>query len=248
MLVIPYLASNKSPEIMTLLLQVVSTANQPEATVSAAVISASVVVVSSIVTLAMQAYNNRKTNEYNLRILAEKKTEEQRKDIYKRLNEFYGPFQQYLNKSLELYRIFSANKPDGFRSLTYFLDREQQYAGYGKVTLTKNEEAIFAEIISIGEKLEEIIVTKAGLVDDPILRQDFTEEASGQESTGISGSNGMLAFLGTHLLVMRLAYKGELQGDTQTYSKYVFPRGLPNVVENNITRLNKELERLNSVS
>jgi hypothetical protein len=202
-------------------------------------------VILNIISLSIQTLFNQRTQNHNQRVLADKKIEEKRKEIYKKLDDFYGPFQQYLSKSLELYRIFSANKPEGFRALTYLLEPNQLYNGI-KIDLTSNDKAIFSEIISVGKQLEKLILTKAGLIDDPSLRQD-SSSASNTVPTDVSGlqKNGLLALLTTHLFVIRLAYEGKLTGQLDVYKNYVFPRNLPLLIENNIKRLNNELDELN---
>lgn len=214
--------------------------------VFAALISASALLLVNIITQIFQIVSNNRTHAHNKRVLADKKLEEKRKEIYKKLDNFYGPFQQYLAKSAELYQIFIAGKPAGFRALTYFLDRTQLYDSK-RVELTENDKAIFAEILSVGKQLEKLALSKAGLVDDPTLRQDASPATSDAAVTDVSGlqRNGLLALLTTHLFVIRLAYEGRLTGQLEVYKNYVFPRALPPIIESNIVRLNQELDTLN---
>lgn len=214
--------------------------------VFAALISASALLIVNIVTQILQIRSNNRTHEHNKKVLADKKLEEKRKEIYKKLDDFYGPFQQYLGKSSELYQIFIADKPADFRALTYFLDRTQLYDGK-RVMLTENDRAIFAEILSVGKQLEKLVLSKAGLVDDPTLRQDGSPATGDAAVTDVSRprKNGLLAVLTTHLFVIRLAYEEKLTGQIGVYKNYVFPRELPPIIEDNIARLNQELNTLN---
>jgi len=216
--------------------------------VIAAIITGLIVIGVNIVTTIIQVRASNRTHTHNQNTLADKKIEEKRKEIYKKLNEFYGPFQQHLGKSLELYRIFRADKPSDFRALTYFLDPNQLYDGR-RVELTDNDKAIFNEIVAVGKQIEELILSKAGLIDDPSLRQDMSQVVTEKISTDVTGlqTNGSLALLATHLFVIRLAYEGKLKGQVDIYKNYVFPRTLPPIIESNIARLNSELEELNSI-
>lgn len=109
---------------------------------------------------------------YNRAALKEKKRSERRDLITKKLNEFYGPLLSYLNIVKALYQLFRANKPAGFRTLIFLLDRNQEYEMNGikqTVVLSKSDEQLLKEIIEIEQKIEDLIVEKGGLVDDPAL-------------------------------------------------------------------------------
>ena len=177
--------------------------------------------------------------------LEEKRIEEKRKDVSKKLDEFYAPFQLYINKSYELNKIFKKGKPQDFRALTYLLDPNQEYPGFGRIILTDNDKVIFNEILEIGKKIEELSIAKAGLVDDPRLAYKYIPSA---EYTDIKfeGDNGLLALLSAHLLVIRHAYEGRIIGQVDDYKNYVFPLEINNILKENINRLNEELSNLRS--
>lgn len=177
--------------------------------------------------------------------LEEKRIEEKRKIISKKLDEFYAPLQQYLNLSKELNKIFKKDKPKGFRVLTYLLDPNQEYQGVGKVVLTDNDKIIFNEILEVGKKIEELIVSKASLADDPRLTYKYVPS---KEVTDIQfdGENGLLALLGAHLLVIRHAYEGHLVGQVEAYRSYVYPSEINSIIKENIDRFNHELSQLNT--
>ncbi len=184
----------------------------------------------------------RELTEMNL---DEKRIEEKRKEISKRLDDFYGPLQQYLNKSHDLYEIFKRGKPANFRTLTYLLDKEQIFPDGTKVKLTDNDKVIFSEIIAIGKKIEELILSKASLSDDSRLTYHY--EPSQEEKTVIPEDNsGLLSLLGTHLLVIRHAYEDRIIGQAADYKNRVFPRAITKILKENVDRLNKELSELRS--
>jgi hypothetical protein len=163
-------------------------------------------------------------NENTIKTLNSKKTEERKNEIYKKLNEFYGPFYQLRSKSKLLYIEFSEkfkkDEPNkNFRTLTFLLDN-------GVIAIPENEKILLNEIINIGEKCENLIHDKAGLIDDEELRTVWFPKAS------------------THYLLIRLAYQGSLSGDSLKYSKYTFPTEIDTLIERRIKALQLELETL----
>lgn len=148
-----------------------------------------------------------------------KKQEDDKKEIQKRLDEFYGPFYQLRMKSNLLYQKFRENynsDPD-FSTLTYILDEKK---------FTKNEEELLKEIIKIGEECEKLIHAKAGLIDDFNLRTNVIPRAS------------------THFLILRLAHAGSLKGDVQKFRSHVFPKELDQLLEKRRGELEIELKKI----
>lgn len=95
--------------------------------------------------------------------LLSKKDEEKRQDIYKKLNEFYGPLLQLRKKSNILYNKFRASyisQYPNFSTLTYLLDNG---------IISGNEKVLLDEIINIGIQCEKLIHEKSGLIDDADL-------------------------------------------------------------------------------
>ena len=158
----------------------------------------------------------------NKKTLQSKQLEEKRSDIYKKLNEFYGPIIQLRKKSNLLYQKFSEefrNSDPNFATLPYLLT--------GGV-LTSNQKILLQEILKIGEKTENLIHDKAGLIDVKELRLDLIPKAT------------------AHFLIMRLAFSGALQGDAQKYGDMTFPRDLDAKLEERKSQLEQELRQLNS--
>ena len=150
-----------------------------------------------------------------------KKEEEERADIHKRLNEFYGPLLQLRKKSNLLYQKFSEDyrKSDpNFSTLIYLLD--------GK-TFEPNELVLLTEIIRIGKKCENLIHDKAGLIDDSNLRTEIIPRAT------------------THFLVLRLAYQKALKGEIDKFRNLTFPKELDDLLEEKKKKLEYRLKELN---
>ena len=205
-----------------------------------ALIAAFVSVALGILTVLMQYRTHREQ-------IIEKRKEEKRREIHKKLNEFYGPFQQYLNASKEFYKILRKGKPNGFTVLTYLLNPEQKYRsedGEKKIILNEGDKHLLDQIFHFGQKIEDLIVEKAGLVDDPELRYDFKIDPS--ISKAKLQDNGLLALAKVHFQIIRMAYSGKLHGEEERFKDYLFPRQLPDKIESRINHLQSELNELNS--
>lgn len=160
----------------------------------------------------------------NTRTLNAKALEEKRNEIYKKLNEFYGPIIQLRKKSHLLYLKFSERlikQDSNFATLPYLLNRGE---------LLPNEDILLKEIIEIGTQIETLIHLKAGLIDVPELRLNLIPRAS------------------THFLIMKLAYSRVLSGDANRYMDLTFPRDLDDLLEARKLDLENELKILNTIA
>jgi hypothetical protein len=149
--------------------------------------------------------------------------EDERKEIYKKLNDFYGPLLQLRKKSEKLYRLFSkrlGKEGENFRTLNHLLEGKE---------MTENEKVLLEEIIKIGEKCEDLIHQKSGLIDDRELR------------------NNILPRLTTHLLIIRIAFEGKLKNHTDEFNDLAFPREVDDLLEEKIQHLQKRLKELNRI-
>lgn len=155
---------------------------------------------------------------FNLRMLRRQRHEDERKESYKKLNAFYGPFQQRLGKGRELYLVFSASRPPEFRTLTAMLKGEK-FSGTDKILLE--------EILKINSEMEELITSQSGLIDDPDLRH-------------------LLAKAGTHFRILDVIYRKKIRGDLDRFESHVFPRELSEKIEVEIQKLKARLKKLNS--
>jgi hypothetical protein len=151
--------------------------------------------------------------------LKQQQREYERKEIYKKLNEFYGPVQQYLGKSYELYGMFTASRPADFRTLIALLEG-RKFEGNDKVLLD--------QIVEIINKVEDLLLKNSGLVDDKELRE-------------------LLAKAGTHFRVLQLAYQGILAGEVERFQDYVYPRDLNQKIDEQIEKLKARLNELNTM-
>lgn len=158
---------------------------------------------------------------FNVKLLKQKKYEEERKLINEILTNLYGPIKQYLNKSRELYIRFTLNKPENFRTITALANG---------VVFAGNDKVLLEEIINIGIKVEDIIIAKAGLIDDNELREDYFPK-----------------FV-SHTTLLRLLYKGVIIGEPERFKDDLFPRGIEDQLEKRIKELYKRIEELNRLA
>lgn len=148
--------------------------------------------------------------------ICEKRRDDERKEIYKKLNEFYAPFDQLRQKSSRLYEVFKGSRGDEFRTLPALLRKED---------FSQNELQLLQEIISIDKQLEIMIIEKSGLIDKPDIRILLSKAA-------------------THFYIIRAASEGMLVGDVDRFISYVFPRELDDAIKQEISDLNLRLKAL----
>ncbi len=179
-------------------------------------------VIAAVVSLVIGVITTR----YQRSMLREKRIEDKRKEIYKKLNDFYGPMKQYLAKSYRLYELFrvdkDANRAENeprFSTLTALI-RGTQFQG--------DDKEILDEIIRLGEDMENLILEKAGLVDDSELGDELLPDAL------------------AHFFLIRIANQGRLKKDYNSYVLHTFPNKLPEAIDRRINQLRTELKELNS--
>ncbi len=181
-------------------------------------------VVSIIAVLATLWVTNKTLKSQaaqNLKTLNAQKDIETRQSIQKKLNEFYGPLIQQRIKSSKLYDKFSAKyraSDENFSTLIYLLNN-YHFEG--------NDKILLEQIIQLGEDSERLIQEKSGLIDDPQLRLEILPRAT------------------THFLLIRLAYKGDLKGNSDEFKDLTYPRELVSKLEERKNRLEEDLENLN---
>lgn len=151
----------------------------------------------------------------------QKKEENQRNEIYKKLNNFYGPYIHLRKKSFILYQKFQKTyrrEDPNFSTLRYLLK--------GHI-FKDNEKTLLKEIINLGSECEELIHKNAGLIDDDDLRNDLIPKAS------------------THYLLLRLAFNGSLFGNTKDFTDLSFPTEIDEKLNTRKTELENQLKKLN---
>lgn len=156
----------------------------------------------------------------NRKLIVQKNREDEKKEIYKKLNEFYGPLILLRKKSQILYEIYSTNKRDNRTTLEVLLANE---------LVEVNDKILLGEIVSIGQLCEDLILNKSGLVDDKYLRLELLPKAI------------------SHFYILREAFNHRIIQDFGRFGKYSFPFELDSCLENGIEELKRRLDYLNSI-
>jgi hypothetical protein len=155
--------------------------------------------------------------------LDEKRREEERKDLYEKLNGFYGPVSVLLAEQrilTELFKngpFFKANP--GTRTLTALL-RGHRFAG--------NEAVLLKEILATSAKIRDLIVEKGGLVEE--------------ENRALID---LLSQARAHYRIIQLAFDGKLSGEADRFAGQVYPNYLDSMVEARKKQLEDRLMELN---
>lgn len=168
--------------------------------------------------------------------------------LKKKLNEFYYPLRNYLEKSKSIYDVFKKNKPENFRTLTYLLNKEQLY-GENNYELTVNDKAFLKQIFEVGVEIEKILAEKSSLIDDVELIEPYSpsEEYIGDDAEFPYPENkSLLSIAQVHLSFIRLAFDGEIEGNISNLSPYVFPRELNSIIDKKIIELERNISDLKS--
>jgi SAM-dependent methyltransferase len=182
--------------------------------------------ITSLFLVKTQRSQNRVQNEINTRQLNLVRSKEERDDIVRKLNTFYGPFRQLRTQSRILYSKFAkelmrehSEKHDGerFRTLRYLVSG-------GKFEGADLE--LLKQILHLGQKQIRLIESRSGVVDKPELQE-------------------LLGKLAAHIRILRLASEGKLNAtEPQDYENIVFPLEVDSAIESAILRLEDRLAEL----
>ena len=156
---------------------------------------------------------------FNRRQIKQKNIEEERKEIYKKLNSFYGPLRQLLGISFELYERLRASRPEDYRTLVSLLKGEK-FEG--------NDKILLEQILEVEKAMDKLILEQSGLVDNEELHRLLSKAAA-------------------HFRLLRLAYEGNLTGQADRFKDHVFPRELTPKIEEEIRKLKARLDQLNTM-
>jgi ubiquinone/menaquinone biosynthesis C-methylase UbiE len=179
-----------------------------------------------IVSQYIQNKQNKRQIDFNTRQLAIIKSKEERDEILRKLDKFYGPFIQVRTQSKLLYRKFyydlekkHAVVEERFRTLRYLLQGG---------TFTAQEEVLLKQILELNQKLLALIESSLGVVDRLELQDLFGR-------------------FGSHVKVLQLAYDKKLRGPVSLFEDSIFPLALDGAIESAIRRLKERLKKLDEV-
>lgn len=213
-------------------------------------IAATVAVGVGILTVLNNRQTLKETKAQNRRTINEIRTGERRRQLNAALSELLIPLHSYLGASYALYKIFSAGK-GRIVTLIYLLDPE----GYvfngvpGGLRLTDADKKILEEIIDVGKRIEDLLMAKGGLVDDPILNKEYTPDPAKTEARPeVLKGLGLFAIAIAHFRVLRLAYSGAIKGEIDRYKDFMYPRELNDKVYDAIRKTKAELQALSATA
>jgi hypothetical protein len=194
---------------------------------------------------AFNVWNNIRELNYKKEVLKESKISDKRKELAKKLNEFYGPFMQNLKKSTSLYRALTSDRGN-FRLLDCLLDEEI----FERQSFNENDKTLIKEIVDLGIEQQGLIKSKGGLIDDYVLLFNYSNLKSSlniEENRKDLEKVGLIAQANSHYRILELAYNKKLFGDVKRFEDYRFPRSLPDEVERRIKELQTELDSLRNL-
>jgi hypothetical protein len=161
----------------------------------------------------------RRSFEQTDELLEERQREEERNEIQRKLNEFYGPCQTLMRETKMLHDLFKHDSE--FRTLTELLKGRE---------FTGNDKVLLEQVMNVTDKISDLIVDKSGLIED--------EEEELQE---------LLSKARVHFRILRLGYNNDLSGDTERLKDFVYPKALDEEIERKKTELENRLNELREI-
>ena len=161
----------------------------------------------------------RRSFEQTDKLLEERQREEERNEIQRKLNEFYGPCQTLMQESKMLHDLFKHDNE--FRTLIELLEGRE---------FTGNDKVLLEQVMNVTDKISDLIIDKSGLIED--------EEEDLQE---------LLSKARVHFRILRLAYNNGLSGGTDRLEEYVYPKALDDEIKRKKRELENRLTELREI-
>src|SRR5258705_4660041 len=174
--------------------------------------------------LVIQQEQNRTQNEANARQFNLLRSKEERDEIIKKLNDFYGPFKELRTQSKILYGKFALELRPGYEGATGTRFRTLRYLLEG-CTLDVQDTEILTQILQIGSEQVKLIESQMGLVDRPELQD-------------------LLGTLAAHIRILQLAFNKKVTGPADAFEDMLFPLSIDGAIESAILRLQDRLNEL----
>jgi ubiquinone/menaquinone biosynthesis C-methylase UbiE len=175
--------------------------------------------------LDFQQQQNRDQNDENTRQFNLLKSKDEREEIIKKLNSFYGPFKELRTQSKILYGKFALDAAPEYFAATGTRFRTLRYLLEGRTFETQDTQ-LFIQILQIGQEQLKLIESQMGLVDKPELQD-------------------LLGTLAAHIRVLQLAFDKKLTGPPDAFEDILFPLAIDGAIESAVLRLQDRLKELN---
>lgn len=180
--------------------------------------------IASLFVLRTQRAQNRAQNEASTRQFSLLKSKDEKDEIVKKLNTFYGPFKLLRTQSKILYGKFALKVGPEYLKSTGTRFRTLRYLLEGK-TFDVQDKEILTQILQVGQKQLTLIESQLGLVDSPELQD-------------------LLGTLGAHIRILQLASDKRLTGPPDAFEDILFPLEVDGAIESAVLRLQDRLKEL----
>lgn len=191
--------------------------------IAASIISSGVVLLG----LFYNMYKNKKQfdrTQNNLRFNLDYERVKERRDIEQsKLDEFYLPLKNYLQRSKHAYQTLTQNKPKDFRTLDFLLNREILFDG-NKIDWNENDDVILKRIFSIGIEIENLIINQGSSIQDVEFREVYVPSPGFEDKEYPEGIS-LFEFALEHFSYIRDVYYGNIENDAR-FNKFKYPREL----------------------
>jgi|GEM_PF-464258 len=174
--------------------------------------------------LELQQEQNRTQGDANARQFNLSKSKEERDEINKKLNGFYGPFKELRTQSKILYGKFALKVIPEYLKATGTRFRTLRYLLEGR-TFDAQDTQILDQILKIGQEQMKLIESQMGLVDKPELQD-------------------LLGTLAAHVRILQLASDKKLTGPPDAFEDILFPLAIDGAIESAVLRLQDRLKEL----
>ena len=141
-----------------------------------------------------------------------------------KIEKFYGPLNSLLEESRVIYSYFALEekkilKAEGsyFRTLRFLTDNPDN-THQGLDRFNKSDQELFNHILSISDKVINLIESQSGYVDNPALHI-------------------LLGKLAAHYRVIKTASEGKLHGQSEDLESIVFPLEINGAIHSEISKL-----------
>lgn len=177
--------------------------------------------------LLMRRQERQFQRQHNLSLmqLSLAANKEERDEIQKKLNLFFGPLKELRVQSRTIYEKidktfgenYQASTGAPFRLIIFLLSDDE---------LPPNLKSLLSSLLLVSRKVLSLIEQQSGLVDSPRLQE-------------------ILGLYAVHIRFLSVAASGKLKGEELHFGDVVFPKEIDGAIESSILKLQDRLKELN---